>query len=125
MDKNEIRSMFLLAAQLRHTPDTDPRKDAGLGILDRMTRRYAEEIMDPDGPAAGPSAPDWQQALEYVGSLFGYMDENDDDPVQRGLRAGFWNVISDAVSNFYQNPLCEELRNKVIAARANPSGNEK
>lgn len=98
MSSDEIRQMFLLAAQARKLPETDPRRLETEAILGQMEKRYLAENVTKPGSEPAEAAPAWTEALQYVAALFAQMDSV--DPAGADQRKAYWKEISTGVSGW-------------------------
>ena len=108
MSGDEIRQMFLLAAQSRKLPETDPRRLEAEAILDQMEKRYVAENVTKPGAQARELPPPWQEALQYVAALFAQMDAV--DPAGADQRKAYWKEISAGVSGWNKKPAEAEAK---------------
>ena len=100
---DEIRQMFLLAAQARKLPETDPRRLEAEAILGQMEKRYLAENVAKPGSEPAEATPAWMEALQYVAALFAQMDAV--DPAGADQRKAYWREISGGVSGWNKKPV--------------------
>lgn len=108
MSGDEIRQMFLLAAQARKLPETDPRRLEAEAILDQLEERYIAENVTKPGSEPAEAAPVWMSALKYVAALFAQMDAV--DPAGADQRKAYWKEISAGVSGWNKKPAEPEAK---------------
>lgn len=105
---DEIKKMFLFAAQVRKLPSGDPRKGQAEEALERMTERYvAENMVAPSGEPA-EKAPPWKDALQYVAAMFSQLDAV--DPEGAAQRKAYWKEISEGVIGWNKKPAEPEAK---------------
>jgi hypothetical protein len=106
MTKEEIQSMFRLAALNAHTPECDPHKETLEMALANATRQYRDEVLDPANSKGGSeTGPEWIPALQYLAGVFGKMDEDESEPDHEKMcefRHKAWETIANGVQNWYQ-----------------------
>lgn len=121
MDKEAIKKFYLLAAQHRKMSDVDPTKQIVGAALSQLEGQYAEFMQkvnakhEADDDQNDTDEIPWQESLGYIGSLFQSLDGNDKEPNhadQVAMRNVIWNVVSNAVSNYYCKKQPEEPQKK-------------
>ena len=102
MSGDEIRQMFLLAAQARRLSEADPRRLEAEAVLGQMEKRYLAENVAKPGSGPAEATPVWMEALQYVAALFAQMDAV--DPAGADQRKAYWREISAGVSGWNKKP---------------------
>ena len=97
MNGDEIRKMFLLAAQAKKLSEADPRRLEAESVLSQLKERYFAENIEESGQPT-ETVPDWMLALNYVGGLFSQLDALEPDGANQ--RKVYWKEISTGVSGW-------------------------